>query len=272
MPAPVTLHLRPTTDLAERALLPEDPGAAMALAQALLDRPLMFNHSHGLWGYTGTAGDGLPLTVQSTGIGGPSAAVVLTELRALGLHRAIRIGTCAGLDGELELGEMVIAASAIAADGAGRALGSEDTRVGLADAAGDPTPGPCRRIDADAALTAGLGAAAPGARDGLVVSVDLFFEAGGETRWLGGDRGRSWRAHGALAVDLESAALFALGARNGVAVGCVLTAVELLDPRRRIDDDARAAALARAGRLALAALGGSKGVTPARAVRSSGQS
>jgi len=77
------IHVRPTAPLAERVLLPGDPGRALALAQALLSEPRMFNHNRGLWGYTGEATDGLPLTIQSTGMGGPSAAIVLTELAEL---------------------------------------------------------------------------------------------------------------------------------------------------------------------------------------------
>src|SRR4051812_50139036 len=73
--APATIHVHPTAPLADRALLPGDPGRALALAQALCDAPAkMFNHNRGLWGYTGTALDGAPLTIQSTGIGGPGAA------------------------------------------------------------------------------------------------------------------------------------------------------------------------------------------------------
>ncbi|MEA2289754.1 MAG: uridine phosphorylase, partial [Solirubrobacteraceae bacterium] len=91
---PTTIHLRPTAALADRALLTGDPGRALALAQALFDEtPKMFNHNRGLWGYTGTAIDGGPLTVQSTGMGGPSAAIVLEELCDLGLRRAVRVGT-----------------------------------------------------------------------------------------------------------------------------------------------------------------------------------
>ena len=90
------IHLRPTAELAERVLLPGDPGRALALAQALLEQPLMFNHHRGLWGYTGTAPDGEPLTIQATGMGGPSAAIVFSELIALGAKRAIRVGTCEG--------------------------------------------------------------------------------------------------------------------------------------------------------------------------------
>ena len=92
------VHLRPTAELAERVLLPGDPGRALALAQILLEGPLMFNHHRGLWGYTGAAlADGAPLSIQSTGMGGPSAAIVLEELIALGARRAIRVGTCGAL-------------------------------------------------------------------------------------------------------------------------------------------------------------------------------
>ena len=132
------IHLRPTATLAERVLLPGDPGRALALAQALLEKPLMFNHHRGLWGYTGTAPDGEPLTIQSTGMGGPSAAIVLRELIMLGARRAIRVGTCGALDGGLALGDLVIAREALAADGTSRALGAGE------------------RVAADRTLTAAL--------------------------------------------------------------------------------------------------------------------
>ena len=83
MPDPI--HIHATAPLAERVLLPGDPGRALALAQPLLSAPKMFNHNRGLWGYTGEAiADGRPLTIQSTGMGGPSAAIVLAELAELG--------------------------------------------------------------------------------------------------------------------------------------------------------------------------------------------
>src|SRR5437764_4609715 len=108
------IHLHPTAPLAERVLLPGDPGRALLLAQELLDRPLMFNHNRGLWGYTGAAADGAPLTIQSTGMGGPSAAIVISELADLGARRLIRIGTCGSLDPDLALGELLVVAEAIA--------------------------------------------------------------------------------------------------------------------------------------------------------------
>src|SRR5438105_11158251 len=116
------IHLRPTAALAERVLLPGDPGRALMLAQSLLTEPRMFNHNRGLWGYTGAAGDGEPLTIQATGMGGPSAAIVLSELISLGARRVIRVGTCGALDSSLALGELIVAREAICLDGTSRAL------------------------------------------------------------------------------------------------------------------------------------------------------
>jgi DeoD family purine-nucleoside phosphorylase len=239
------IHLRPTAPLADRVLLPGDPGRALALAQSLLVKPAMFNHHRGLWGYTGPAkADGALLTIQSTGMGGPSAAIVLEELIALGVRRAIRVGTCGALDGDLRLGDLLVAREALAADGTSRRLGAGE------------------RIAADPELTAALESAA--ARSGktaesaatrggaMVVSTDLFYEP---------DRGRErdWRAAGAIAVEMEAATLFAVGSRAEVPVACMLAVSNTLgeadeDPQGHIDDDALLAAAEEMGRLAVSAL------------------
>ena len=225
------LHLRPTAALAERVLLPGDPGRALALAQSLLEKPLMFNHHRGLWGYTGAASDGDLLTIQSTGMGGPSAAIILTELIALGARRAIRTGTCGALDAALELGDLVVARESICADGTSRALSAGD------------------RVSADPELTDRLLAAAPAAHAGTIVSVDLFYETGAQRAQRSG--------HDALAVEMEAAALFAVGAAAGVPVACVLAVSDTFGPsgaRRRIDDDSLLTAAEAMGATALAAL------------------
>jgi uridine phosphorylase len=229
------IHLRPTAELAERVLLPGDPGRALALAQALLEGPLMFNHHRGLWGYTGRAVDGEPLTIQSTGMGGPSAAIVLEELAVLGARRAIRVGTCGALDGGLALGDLLVVCEALAADGASRALGAGE------------------RIAADPDLTAALRKAADTATHtpATIVSTDLFYEPDPV-------RERDWRAAGAVAVEMEAATLFAVGARLEVSVACVLAVSDVIDPgrgkSRRIDDDALLCAAEAMGRLAVTAL------------------
>lgn len=190
----------------------------------------MFNHNRGLWGYTGTAADGEPLTIQSTGIGGPSAVIVLEELIAMGVTRAIRVGTAGGLDGGLALGELLVATEAICADGTSRALGAGE------------------RAPADGEIVAALRGAGGVAASGTVVSADLFYEVGVPRFGL-------WREHGARAVEMEAAALFALGALRGVAVGCVLAITDLLDgERRRIGADALHEAGLAVGRAGVAAL------------------
>jgi DeoD family purine-nucleoside phosphorylase len=225
------IHIRPTAPLAPRALLPGDPGRALLLAQLLLDEPRMFNHHRGLWGYSGTAADGLALTIQSTGMGGPSIAIVLAELADLGLERAIRVGTAGALAPGLRLGDVVVANEAIVADGASRALGAG------------------ARTRADAKLSAALCAAAPDAPAGAVVSTDLFYEQDAS-------REPGWRDDGALAVEMEAATLFALAARRGIAAGCVLAISDLREEagRVRIDDVQLQRASERVGRIAAAAL------------------
>jgi uridine phosphorylase len=224
----VTVHLRPTAPIAADALLPGDPGRALTLAQALLSNPKMANHNRGLWGYTGTTPAGDELTIQSTGIGGPSSAIVLEELATLGVRRAVRIGTCVALDGRLGLGDVVLVAEALADDGASTALG--------ANSAAGPDP----------ALQRLLRRVSEATPETTVASTDLFYDP---------DRDRrrdAWLAAGASAVELGTAALFEVGRRRGVAVGSCLVVAEQGGTRLEEDDVSAAATVA--GRLGAAAL------------------
>ncbi len=227
-----TIHLLPTAPLAERVLLPGDPGRALLLAQALLAAPKMFNHNRGLWGYTGEAHDGRPLTIQSTGMGGPSAAIVIAELADLGARTLLRVGTCGALDPSLALGDLLVASEALAADGTSRALGAGD------------------RVAADPELLAWLlEAAGAGVAHGPIVTSDLFYDGP-----QGAEEG--WRAQGALAVEMETATLFALAARRGLRAGCALIVSDTVLPsRQRIGSEALHEAERRLGELAVAALG-----------------
>jgi DeoD family purine-nucleoside phosphorylase len=228
-----TLHVHPTAPLAERVLLPGDPGRALLLAQALLDAPKMFNHNRGLWGYTGAAADGEPLTIQSTGMGGPSAAIVIEELARLGARRIVRVGTCGALVGGFALGEALVAEEAIAGDGTSRALGADG------------------RVAADPELTAALAAAAQeaggGVRRGAILTTDLFYAPDGAHA--------SPVADGALAIEMEAATLFQLAALRGLRAGCVLVVTDLLGPAQgRIDAETLEASATRAGEIAARAL------------------
>jgi len=197
------IHLKPAAPLAERVLLPGDPHRALQVAQHLLDKPRMLNHHRGLWGYTGEAPDGWPLSVQSTGMGGPSAAIVIEELIGLGAGTLVRIGTCGALDPALELGDLVVAAEAISADGTSAALGAEE------------------RVLPDRGITAALARAASGA-PAPIASCDVFYD---ERR----GQAAGWRARGAIAVEMETATLFRLAELRGVRAGSVLAVSDLLD-------------------------------------------
>lgn len=236
-PTAAPIHLKPAAALAERVLLPGDPHRALQVAQHLLERPRMLNHHRGLWGYTGEAPDGRSLSVQATGIGGPSTAIVVDELIALGARVLVRIGTCGALDPELALGDLIVAREALAADGASAALGAGE------------------RVGADGALSASLATAAS-APEVTVATADLFYdERAGEA--IG------WRDRGAVAVEMEAATLLRLAELRGARAGCVLAVTDLLDlgagdrPARHVErlerEEIEAAGL-RLGEAALAAL------------------
>ncbi|HEX3617180.1 MAG TPA: hypothetical protein VHU61_11625 [Solirubrobacteraceae bacterium] len=190
-------HIHQTTELAERVLLPGDPGRALRLAQELLDTPKMLNHNRGLWGYTGHAADGELLSIQSTGIGGPSAAIVATELIELGARRLLRVGSCRALDPSLRAGQLLCVAAALADDGTSRALGGHERLA--------PVRGPGTLTDA---------LLSDGGQRATVVSTDLFYDAG--------DRVDEWVAAGAVAVEMASAAIFTVAAHHGVEAGSAL--------------------------------------------------
>jgi uridine phosphorylase len=207
-------------------LLPGDPGRALTLAQSLLSEPRMFNHNRGLWGYTGVASDGDPLTIQSTGMGGPSAAIVITELAELGARRLVRVGTCGALDPGLRLGDLVAPTAAISRDGTSRALGADG------------------RVAPDGDLLGSLQTAGKH-EAGEVASVDLFY---------GADE-RALAQAGARVVDMECATLFALARELGLSAAAVLIVSDTLVPeRRRITSDALQKAERAAGALAASAL------------------
>jgi uridine phosphorylase len=224
------IHLQPTAPVADRVLLPGDPGRALALAQLLVEGPKMFNHHRGLWGYTGPArADGELLTIQATGMGGPSAAIVLEELADLGVTSAVRVGTCGALDPALSLGSLVVATSALAADGTSRALGAGEW------------------VRPDAGLTAAL-EGVDGVAAGPIVTTDVFYD---DT-----DRAAAWASAGARAIEMEAAALFQVGSLRGVAVGCVLAVSDVLagGARTRISAEELVLAGERVGRAGLAGL------------------
>lgn len=217
--------LRPSAPTAADAILCGDPARALAIAQHLIELPRISNHNRGLWGYFGRTLAGGDLTVQGTGIGGPSAVAVLEELVELGVERAVRVGTCAGSAGVHQLGERLVAGAAEARDGTSRALGAAGT------------------IEPDAGLTRALLKANPGGAT-TVRSSDL--------------RRAEVPADGT--ADMQTAAVFAAAGRFGVAAAGLLVVTRLAD--RPLADQPTEAAVLSAAELAAAALHGPSGRRP----------
>lgn len=216
-------RLRPVTSVAADAILVGDPGRALMLAQALLEQPKMSHHARGLWGYTGRTPAGAELTIQSTGIGGPSAALVLGELAELGVRRAIRVGTCVGLAEGPGLGELLVVGEALALGGSAAAQGA---------AVGDPVP-------PDPGLSARLGDEL-GATPATVASFDALPGAGD-------------RVDGAVAADMQTAPLLARAGGLGLPVAALLIVAET-PSGEQLTPEALAELEKRAGRVAAASL------------------
>lgn len=210
-----TLHLNPAAEFHPRVLMPGDPARAMAIATANLTAPRMFNHRRGLWGYSGETESGNGFLIQSTGMGGPSAAIVAEELCDLGAQVLIRVGTCGAIDPKVKLGDLVIASSVISDDGASQAL-----------AMGDPIPSTPNLTDYlfDHASRSGRGV-----HVGHVATVDLFYDPKGPERY------RRLYLQRALAIEMEAAAIFAVAARRRVRCACLLGVTdELHGPEDRV--------------------------------------
>jgi DeoD family purine-nucleoside phosphorylase len=230
------IHVRADPgDYAEACLLPGDPLRAKYIAETYFDDPVQRNGERGMLGYTGEY-EGVPLSVQATGMGCPSAAIVMEELVQLGVKRFVRVGSCGGLQTDLQLGDLIVAVSAVAADG------TVNNYVG-----GEPhTP------TADWELVHGAVHAAKEldlpVRVGPIVSSDTFYDPDPA-------RHARWSARGILAVEMEAAVLFTIGAVRGVQAGCLLTVSDYAvhgEAIARISDEDLRTAVDRMTRVALA--------------------
>jgi purine-nucleoside phosphorylase len=211
------LHLRAEPgDYAPVVLLPGDPNRATRIASAFdggLENTRKVNEHRAMYGYTGTF-NGVPVSVQTTGMGTPSLSIVVEELLMLGAQRLIRVGTTGGIGPGMRTTDLLIATGATPFDGT--------TRTYLH---GDPFA-----PVADFGLTRALVEAA--ARNGVtphvgpVATVDVFYNPDE-------DYVTKWRSRGVLGFEMESSALFYLAARatgsgGDVRAACILTVSDML--------------------------------------------
>lgn len=183
----------------------------------------MSNHARGLWGYSGQTPAGKQLTIQATGIGGPSAALVLADLAELGVRRAVRVGTCVGIGKDLGLNDLVVVTEAIAEGGSAAALGVARGEAVLPDA------------ELTERLNTELGAQG---RPAAVFSFDVHPDE---------------QTPGDGAADMQSASLLARARALGIEAAAVLIVAEA-SGGERLEKDEIEEAERRAGRAASAIL------------------
>ena len=229
------IHLRAEPgDYADAVLLPGDPLRAQYIAETYFEDSRQVNAERGLLGFTGTW-EGKPISVQGTGMGCPGATIVFEELIQLGVKRLLRVGTSGGLQPDHALGDLIVALSAVPADSTAMHLVGNEPHCPTAS---------WELIHGAVHAAKEMGQAM---RVGPIVSSDLFYNP---------DEGQyeRWSKRGVLAVEMEAAALFTVGALRSVDAGCLLTVSDIVveGEFKRISDDELRAAVDRMTRVALA--------------------
>jgi 5'-methylthioadenosine phosphorylase/purine-nucleoside phosphorylase len=231
----VPIHLRAEPgDYAEACLLPGDPLRAKYIAETFFDGARQVNSERGLLGFTGEYG-GRPVSVQSSGMGCPSAGIVVEELVQLGVERIVRVGTCGGLQPDLAMGELIVAISAVPADATATHLIGGEPHAPTAD---------WELVHGAVHHAKELGKKV---RVGPIVSSDVFYNPDG-------GQYQRWSDRGILGVEMEGAMLFTLGALRKIQAGCLLLVSDVVveGEFKRISDEEMRRAVDEMTELALA--------------------
>jgi purine-nucleoside phosphorylase len=220
-------------DYAETVLLPGDPLRAKWLAETFLKDARQVNGVRSAFGYTGTFG-GKPVSVQATGMGQPSLAIYVHELIAVyGAKTLIRVGTCGALSPRVKLRDIVVAATA----STDSAMDRDQFRPWQFSPAADYG---LLRAATDLAVKRGLTTHVGG-----IASGDVFYPPQGDAIYA------PLIAHGVLAVEMETYALYTLAARHGVRAVSVCAISDIIATHQRMGPSDRQSSLTELADLAL---------------------
>lgn len=195
-------------DIGKYVILPGDPKRCSKIAAHFEDAKLVAD-SREYVTYTGTI-DGVKVSVTSTGIGGPSAAIAIDELSKCGADTFIRVGTCGGMQEDVCGGDIVIANGAIRMEGTSREFAPIEYPA-VPD------------VNVMNALIAAADEAGTKYHVGVVQCKDSFFGQHEPeimpVSYELTDKRQAWLRMGCLASEMESAALFIAGSFLRVRVG-----------------------------------------------------
>ncbi len=189
-------------DVHDVALIPGNPDRVDRIASHCDESELVAENRE--YRIVNAVYEGVDLTVCSTGIGCPSAAIAIEELHNVGVDTVIRVGTCGGLQTDVEIGDMVVATGAAKEEGTSK-------RYESATYPAVPDYG---------TLTALVDAAEANDEQvhvGPIVSDDAFYNESDEYV-------ADWEEAGLLAIEMEAAAVFSLARRRGMDAGAICTA------------------------------------------------
>jgi len=206
-------------DAGAYVLMPGDPGRCALIAERLDGARHVATHRE-FTTYTGSL-DGVAVSVTSTGIGGPSAAIAVEELHSLGANTVLRVGTCGSMREDIVEGDAVIALAAARDDGASRHYLAE----GMPAAA---------HLDVVLALREAALALHARHSVGVVVSTDSFYaQRDPETMPIGDElvhRWQAWQRSGCVAAEMETATLLSVATVRGMRAGSVLAVIDRIAP------------------------------------------
>lgn len=210
------LHVRAEpSDIAPFVLLPGDPQRAEFIAETFFDNPVCYNRYRYLLGFTGTY-KGMPVSVQTTGMGCPSLAIVVEEIIRLGAKQLVRVGTAGIISRNVKPTDHVVATAATCKEGTSKMyLGTEP-----------PTPAPSFGLTRALVDTA----TKRPTHTGLIQTEDAFYATTPE------DVARL-AARGVLAVEMESSTLFTLGQLRQVDTATILVASNYIGDPEFVDAD-----------------------------------
>lgn len=195
-------------DYAEAVLLPGDPDRAEWIASTFLTELRCVNRVRGALGFTGVY-QGLPVSVQTTGMGHPSLSIYVHELLNIyGVRTLIRVGSCGGLDARLPLRSLVLSQSASNDGGINRQIFGRFDYAPAADFG-------LLELASEIARAKGLAYAV-----GPTASSDVFYHPDGMERFA------TLRRHGVIAVDMETSSLYTLAAAFGARALSICTVVD----------------------------------------------
>jgi uridine phosphorylase len=220
-------------DVGRYVLLPGDPGRCALVAEHF-DQARLVAQNREYVTYTGTL-DGVPVSVTSTGIGGPSTAIAVEELHAVGAETLIRIGTSGAMQNYLRNGDLVIAQAAV------RDEGTSSQYIPL----GYPAVADLGTVMALQASARALNARAfmGIVRSGDALYVDLAPHTIPLTSLTGGNAARMWSEARVLCADMEAATLFVVSSIRGLRAGTILLVVNAVGDSEILSANAAQGAL-----------------------------